>query len=154
MHRKALVILVGATLVLPVVTLAWTALGPGIAKACPAPGLRPIGNEWHVAESQIGSMNGPGDVWGSLVAWERPASPTAPRRRLTIILSDAIEGDRGDDRTIRGRPGYTFGFDWPEPGSVDVGWDSGGLGCSEYEVYASGDGITEAEAIQEVEDLR
>lgn len=134
--------------------LAWTAFGPGLTKACPVPALRPIGPEWIVVGSNVGGLNGPGDVWGSQVTWERAAAAAAPRRRLEVVLSQSLDGEWGHASTARGRPARVATSEWPEPGSIAVWWDGGGLGCTIYGVTLSGEGVTEAETAAVVEALR
>ena len=134
--------------------LAWTALGPGVVKACPAPALRPLGPAWVRIGSQVGGLNGPGEIWGSRVSWERAAEAAMPRRRLDVVLVDALDGEWGHASTAHGRPARVASAEWPEPGSISVWWDGGGLGCTIYGVTLSGEGVTEAETAVVVEALR
>ena len=136
------------------VSLGWAALGPELTKACPAPAIGPVGPDWSSTGSLIGELNGPGTIRGSRVTWERVATPSAPRRRLDVYLSSAKDGELGRQANVRGQQGFVGESDWPEPGTIGVWWDGGGLGCPIYDVQLSGPGVTEAEALAEADALR
>ncbi len=134
--------------------LTWTAFGPDLARACPAPALRPADQTWVRADAEIGGLEGPGAIHGSRISWERAVSAAEPRRRLDVLLVDALDGEWGSTSTARGRPARIVATEWPEPGSMAIWWDNGGLGCTIYGVTLSGQGVTEAEAAAAVEALR
>ena len=143
-----------ATTAVLAISLGWAALGPELTKACPAPAIRPVGPDWSLTGSLIGGLNGPGTIRGSRVTWERAATPSAPRRRLDVYLSDALDGELGQQANVRGQQGFVGEGDWPEPGTTSVWWDGGDLGCTIYSVQLSGPGVTEAEALAEADALR
>ncbi len=136
------------------VSVGLTVLGPEITKACPAPAIRSVGPEWSMSGSLAGGLNGPGAIWGSQVTWERVATPSAPRRRLDVSLVSALDGEWGHHASTRGRSARVAGSDWPEPGSLSVWWDDGGLGCMIHGVTLSGPGVTEAELLTAADALR
>lgn len=135
-------------------SVGWGVLGPVLTKACPAPAIGPVGPGWSVTRSLVGGLNGPGEIRGSQVTWVRVATPSAPRRRLDVSLVSALDGEWGHQASTRGRSARVTGSDWPEPGSVSVWWDGGGLGCTIYGVTLSGSGATEAEVLAAADALR
>lgn len=149
----ALAAALAMTLVLGV-SLGWAVLGPEITKACPAPAIRPIGPAWSITGSLVGGLNGPGDIRGSQVTWERVATPSAPRRRLDVSLVSALDGEWGHQASTRGTSVRVTGSDWLEPGSISVWWDGGELGCTIYGVTLSGPDVTEVELLTETDALR
>jgi hypothetical protein len=149
----ALVAALAATVVLggPV---GWAVLGPVLTRACPAPAIGPVGPEWSITGSVVGGLDGPGGISGSRVTWERVARPSAPRRRLDVFLVSALDGEWGHQASTRGKSARVTGSEWPEPGSVSVWWDGGGLGCTIHGVTLSGPDVTEAELLATADDLR
>jgi hypothetical protein len=132
----------------------WAELGPVLTKACPAPVIGPVGPEWSITASLAGGLNGPGAIRGSQVTWERAATPSAPRRRLDVSLVSALDGEWGHGASTRGASARVTGSDWPEPGSLSVWWDGGGLGCTTNGVTLSGPDVTEAELLATADALR
>jgi hypothetical protein len=143
-----------ATAVVLGVSMGWAVLGPELTKACPAPAIRPVGPEWSITGSLVGGLNGPGAISGSRVTWERAATPSAPRRRLDVSLVSALDGEWGHQASTRGTSARVTGSDWPEPGSISVWWDDGGLGCTIYGVTLSGPDVTEADLLAAADALR
>jgi len=135
-------------------TVVWTAFGPSVIKSCPAPGVRPIGQEWIRVEASIGALEGPGDIRGSRVTWHRAATTDVPSRRLDVLRVDALDGDWGRVATIRGHQSRLVVWDEPASSGIEVWWDEGGMGCTIYGATLSGDRVTEAEATAIVEGLR
>ena len=101
-----------------------------------------------------GGLNGPGAISGSRVTWERVATQSEPRRRLDVSLVSALDGEWGHRASTRGRSARVTGSDWPEPGSISVFWDAGGIGCTIYGVTLSGPGVTEAKLLAAADALR
>jgi len=136
------------------VSVGWAVLGPELTKACPAPSIRPVGPEWSITGSVIGELNGPGNIRGSAVTWERVATLSAPRRWLDVHLVSALDGEWGHHASTRGQSARVAESDRPEPGSISVWWDGGGLGCTIYGVTLSGPDVTEAETLAAADALR
>jgi hypothetical protein len=136
------------------VSVGWAVFGPALTKTCPAPAMRPVGPEWSITGSVVGGLNGPGAILGSRVTWERVTTLTAPRRRLDVSLVSALDGEWGHQASTRGKSARVTGSDWPEPGSISVWWDDGGLGCTIYGVTLSGPAVTEAELLAAADALR
>ena len=143
-----------ATTVVLGVSVGSAVLGPALAKACPAPAIRPVGPEWSISGSLTGGLNGPGAIRGSRVTWERVATPSAPRRRLDVSLLSALDGEWGHQASTRGASARVTGSDWPESGSLSAWWDDGGLGCTIYGATLSGPDVTEAELLAVTDALR
>ena len=136
------------------VSVGLAVLGPALTKVCPAPAIRPLGPEWSITGSLTGGLNGPGAIRGSQVTWKRAATPSAPRRRLDVSLVRALDGEWGHQASTRGASARVTGSDRPEPGSLSVWWDGGGLGCTINGVTLSGPGVTEAELLATADALR
>jgi hypothetical protein len=143
-----------ATMIVLGVSLGSTVLAPELTKVCPAPAIGPVGQEWSITGSLADGLNGPGAIRGSQVTWERVATPSAPRRRLDVSLVSALDGEWGRPASIRGASARVTGSDSPEPGSISVWWDGGGLGCTIYGATLSGPGVTEAELLATADALR
>ena len=73
---------------------------------------------------------------------------------LDVSLVSALDGEWGHGASIRGASARVTGSDWPEPGSLSVWWDGGGLGCTINGVTLSGPGVTEAELLATADALR
>lgn len=150
-----IVTIAGLTVAVALLALAgWSAIGPDLVKTCPAPALRPGGPGWTLTATEIGGLNGPGDVWGSTETWRRAAAADMPEQRLTLVRAKALDGEWGRPTSVRGRSARIVSSEWPEPGSVAVWWDEGGLGCTIHGLVLTGDAVTEAEVLAAVEALR
>jgi hypothetical protein len=141
----------GIVAVLAIATLgsaagvAWLALGPAITKACALPSLQPAPG-WVRTEERRGSINGPGDIWGSSVVWR---SADGARTLEVAALQNGWEGDIPNTTAIvRGVQARVFersSADKAQAG-FDVFWNEGLLGCTVMDATLLGPGVTREDA--------
>jgi hypothetical protein len=154
MHRLARgIVALGVVATLGVAAgVAWLALGPAITKACPLPSLQPSSG-WVRAEERRGSINGPGDVWGSAVVWR---SADGTRTLEVAALQDGWEGDLPSTTAIvRGTQARVFERSTADPAQAgfDVFWNEGVLGCTVMDATLLGLGVSPEDAAAVANDL-